>query len=664
MAIETTKPSILDRILRRQPKQERVAWLENGAFQHHNMLDGADAPSRRANRTDMDMVVLSSAIFAAVRRRARAMTRPVISVVEDMPDGTVLERPNHPALLAFKRVNDSLTASQGRGLIETHLLTSGKSFWVKRRNGLGQVVEFEVWPPNSVAILRDRARPWVPVLFKRWTDNGTTETVGAEDMVYIRYLVDPRDPINGIGPIEAARVSIDTGLEALRYNLRFYDNNAAPDRIFTVEEGGPAEVARIEDELERKFKGTDKSHRALVTEGGLKEVGTPLNQKDMEFMEQLGWTVEEVARAFEMSPVLLGDLRHGSFENVEQAMRDFWTVIEDEMTLLLEQFTEFLLQPDFGANLRFVADFTKIPFLQPDKKLRAETDEINLRSGKVVINDLHRRDGEEDVAWGNVPLLPLNIGPLLVGGSPPAAPGRSIVPDRDDMRRGLDRQRAVETSLDEAFGSILKEELNNLLVYLDANAEKRDLRPDMLSDYVWNWRGHEATLAVGLSSLYEASLEASGFAPGGATTPAQELAALYARRRGAEMLVLEGDENIVTFTRERVKRLVAETIETGGSLRELKNNLRKDFSFSSRRASTIARTETAMAQGDAQIRTFESLGTEAKEWRWPGGVPDGVCDVNNGAVVGLTETFPSGHSTVPAHPNCTCSLLPVRQRPS
>ena len=383
-------------------------------------------------------------------------------------------------------------------------------------------------------------------------------------------------------------------------------------------------------------------------------------------MQTMHWTVEEVARAFEMSPVLLGDLEHGSFENVEQAMRDFWTVVEDETTLMLEQFTEFLLQPDFGTNLRFVADFSNIPFLQGDKKLQADIDAVNLGSGKKVINDLHRRDGEEEVAWGDVPIMPLNMAPLIVGEKAAVPPARADVPvlDRADMRRGIEQQRAGERDLHKTFGGILRDELHRLFKHLDETAEQRVLSPDMMSDYVWNFGTHADALARDLAGVYEGSLAANGFAKATAVTPAQELAVLYARRRGAELLVLEGRENIVAFTRDRTRRLVAETLESGGTLRELKNNLRKDFGFSPARAENIARTETATAQGDAMLKSFESLGTERKEWRWPGGTPDGICEVNHGTVVQLTEMFPSGHSTVPAHPGCRCTLLPVRERPT
>ena len=215
----------------------------------------------------------------------------------------------------------------------------------------------------------------------------------------------------------------------------------------------------------------------------------------------------------------------------------------------------------------------------------------------------------------------------------------------------------------------LRDEMRAMVAHLEA-ADARVLQVEDVAFFDWDWEARYATaVAQELEVAYLAELAVSGFVDT-ALLPGHQLASLYARERAGEMLVLSGRDSIIEFTRARVARLVAETIEKGDSLRTLKNRLRKDIAFSDSRAETIARTETATAQGQAQIKSYQSLGYEGKEWltaldeRVDGGDPSGPCNANEAqGPVRLGKPFQSGHDTVPAHPRCRCTTSPVVQMP-
>ena len=111
-------------------------------------------------------------------------------------------------------------------------------------------------------------------------------------------------------------------------------------------------------------------------------------------------------------------------------------------------------------------------------------------------------------------------------------------------------------------------------------------------------------------------------------------------------------------------------LELGGGVDELTKRLRIDLIFDKRRASTIARTESATALGQANLQSYQSLGHEGKRWLTAGdervdaGNPSGPCISNEGqGPVRLGKPFNSGHDTIPAHQNCRCTLTPVREMP-
>lgn len=75
-------------------------------------------------------------------------------------------------------------------------------------------------------------------------------------------------------------------------------------------------------------------------------------------------------------------------------------------------------------------------------------------------------------------------------------------------------------------------------------------------------------------------------------------------------------------------------------------------------ALTIARTETTRAVSVATREQYEEAKVELVEWLVAEGCED--CQENaDASPIGIDETFPSGDSEPPAHPNCLCAIAPV-----
>ena len=646
---------------------QRSLWIENGQFERLDESQATSSQMRRWLRSDADMAGLNGAVFAAIRRRVRMVTRIQVGLVRDFGTGDPEEIDSHPALEALHNVNDSLTARQGFGLIEQHKLTAGKAYWIKRRNRLGVPVEFEIWNPEDVKVVPEARRPWVPESFKLDLKNGSVKTVAPIDVVWFRHLVDPRNPLNGLSPIGAIRTELDTGLEAQRFNQRFFDAGTHIARTFSVENAGTGEVERIAQKLEREFTGTDKMHRALVLEGNVKPLEAQMSFRDMEFMVQLRWTKEQVATAFELS---LESLSSGerTYENQVAGNRGDWDMIVDQVENTLAELTEFFLWPDFGREYRFVAKFEHINALQPDRKLQAEIDAIHLSSGARYINELRERDGVDAVDWGDVPIVPNTLGPLdtrspeeKAAAAPPiVAP---IAPEAEPGRmrsfsRAIDEE---EMAIRKAWARRLDEQAGLLIAHFEA-VDKRVFDVSDVDGFDWDWLlRYRPEVVEELALAFMAVLDGEGFV----STPltgAQELAVRFAERRAGEMLRLDGRDSVVKFSRERVRTLVSRTIEQGDSLQTLAKSIREDYGFSRSRAMSIANTETQNAIGTATVESFQSQGFEGKRWVTAGdGLVCPICSANGSAgAIPVNSPFPSGHSHTPGHPGlCRCKIEPV-----
>lgn len=155
-----------------------------------------------------------------------------------------------------------------------------------------------------------------------------------------------------------------------------------------------------------------------------------------------------------------------------------------------------------------------------------------------------------------------------------------------------------------------------------------------------------------------AAFEAAAIAvdPSLARTEAHKLAVKFAETHAGDLLKLDGDLSMAATTRNNVKGAVADAIEKGLGLGDLKKAIRQSNAFSKERASITARTETAIAHGQGSHDAAISSGRNMKRWITQGSGCD-ICDGNEGdGDIGIDDTFSSGDDTIPAHPNCECNV--------
>ena len=116
--------------------------------------------------------------------------------------------------------------------------------------------------------------------------------------------------------------------------------------------------------------------------------------------------------------------------------------------------------------------------------------------------------------------------------------------------------------------------------------------------------------------------------------------------------------SIAQTARDSVHNKVVKAHEEGWTPSQLREAIAQDPTFSPDRALMIARTETAAAQSSGAVTYYKSAGVEYKEWSDQDGCD--ICQANAAqGPIRIDESFDSGDDYAPAHPNCTCTVLPV-----
>jgi hypothetical protein len=145
----------------------------------------------------------------------------------------------------------------------------------------------------------------------------------------------------------------------------------------------------------------------------------------------------------------------------------------------------------------------------------------------------------------------------------------------------------------------------------------------------------------------------------------------YAADRAAELVgrhqtgagLTEGDTDyaIDATTRDALRVTVTQALDEGWSADELGQAVEGSWAFSADRAETIARTELALAHTEGNLAAWQRSGVVTGKRSILSDLHDrdDLCNTNAAVgVIPLGQTFPSGHTGPPYHPNCECALVP------
>ena len=332
----------------------------------------------------------SAPVYAALRLRADAVARPRLLVYRESAVGGERSRawvgPQHPAQTLLDRVNPHWTGGDLWRATEIYLNLWGVAYWSVMRDEMGAPTE--IWPlrPDLVRLVPDDREYIRGYLYIG--ASGAQVAFAADEIVRLRYF-NPLDEYAGLSPIAPARLTLDMGRDALIGNRSGLANDGAPG--VALETGGPTsedEVRRIYEQWEARYRGPRNRLRPLVLSEGMKISHLGFSPRDMEYVRALRWTVEDVARVFNVPKPLLHDLERATYSNIETARRMFWeTCIVPELRFFEEKLKETLL-PMFGdPSLTAEFDTSSIEALRESESERARRMQIYVSAGIMTVEE-------------------------------------------------------------------------------------------------------------------------------------------------------------------------------------------------------------------------------------------------------------------------------------
>lgn len=150
--------------------------------------------------------------------------------------------------------------------------------------------------------------------------------------------------------------------------------------------------------------GGENPNGVAVLEAGMKYENVAINGKEAQLLETRLFNLQEIARFFNISPTLLGDLTKSSYNTLEAANMEFLThTLMPIITLIQDEFGRKLLKP---SEKDLYIDVDEAYIVKPDKSSLANYLSTLTTHGIISINEARQQLGYNPIENGDKHLIP------------------------------------------------------------------------------------------------------------------------------------------------------------------------------------------------------------------------------------------------------------------
>lgn len=647
----------------------------------------------------------STPAYRAVQLRSTAVRQAPLVAHRELSDGSLEPLPKSAKEnILVRSVNQWWTAADLMMATEMYLSLWGSCFWYVDRGPSGNGDPRAIWPlrPDRVKIIPAKPMQGQPISDEyirgfQYTVGNQKVPLLPDEVVWFRYI-NPMDEFAGLSPVAAGRQSLDMGRNALTFNSVFFKNGAVPgDMIFVVQ--GPIEDDDVDEfykRLDARFANPANAHKPMLWD--LSQGGEPkrlgMNQRDMEFMASLQWTVEDAGRIWGIRPELLMAQQNTTFNNMRESRIQFYiSTVAPEWEFIASEVTEALSRMFKQPGLVYKFDTSRVIALM---EARAEVDAAELAevaAGTLTINEYRQARGREEVEWGD---KPRSSG---VPAMPQPAPAEDE-PAEDEAPEEVEESMRVKSmsQITEAKALSVLARVSKALEDADSRfiAMQRRLFESQARSVLRNLRavreprniGSYTTKAGPIGAIFDPDEWAGAFERAGKPiTRNLVVQALTAHMAEFNLGVADTlAPSIGTFVEDRVAfwstrvnaetaELLAQTLEagiqSGEALPLLQSRVENVFAFNNAiRAERIARTEGLIANSQGHLEAYAQNRTVTQKM-WLTAIDNRTRDghINaNRQVVDAEASFSVGGESLQAPGvggsasnvvNCRCTVVPI-----
>lgn len=387
---------LLDRLFGRKAAQltyDQVASLIDG------VNGGVVAGVAVTDKTALQV----STVLDCVRVIADGVATPDLHVYRELADGTTERATNIPEYrLLSRRPNEWQTSFEWRRQMTFHAALTGAGLSIKVRGNNGRVRELIPVMPGRWDV---RKVSRYEIRYRCWDDFGLIGEFGSDDVFVINGI--QWDWVGSLNAVKLAQSAIGLAIATERSQASMHENGLRAGGVYSVEGTlNKEQHDRLTEWLKQKA-GPNKAGAPLVLDRNAKWTSTALNGVDAQHVETRRLQVEEICRAFNVFPIMVGHSdKAATFASSEaffaahlkHTLRPWHKAWRDRID-------EMLLD---GSGPLFVKFDTRY-LTEGAMKDRAQWARTMAEMGIYTRNEIREEEGKDPLPGLDDPLTPLNM---------------------------------------------------------------------------------------------------------------------------------------------------------------------------------------------------------------------------------------------------------------
>ncbi|MFC1502759.1 phage portal protein [Pseudomonadota bacterium] len=278
--------------------------------------------------------------------------------------------------------------------IARSLLSNGNAYIEIVRDGTGAVTQ--LWAHHFTMVSQEVAGGIVR--YRVTNQFGKQWVLLAHEMCHIKYR--SKNRLFGRSPIAVCFEALDLAVEQQAYGLEFFRNDATPSGYLHTADVVPDEnYERIKSSWDNQFKGRGNRRRTAFLESGLEFKTISSSNNDAQWLESQRFSVEQIARIFNVSPIFLNDLTNSTYNNHSESMRGFLSMtLRPWLTMIEKALTQSLML----TNQKL--EFETTGMLRLNQAERYDSYKTAIEAGFLTINEIRDIEGLSPLAANDAQL--------------------------------------------------------------------------------------------------------------------------------------------------------------------------------------------------------------------------------------------------------------------
>lgn len=382
-------------------------------------------------------------VLAAVRLRAETVASLPLPVYRRLSRGKTVNRNHRAYSMLHDQANPEMSAFVFRETMQGFLEGWGNAFAEIEYDTDG--FPLHLWPLSPARMQVGREDGKLVYLYR--TLEGEEQKLNRRQVYHVPGM--GWNGLVGFSRIQMARQAIALGLAAEEMAGRFYQNDARPGVVLMHPNELSVDASkRLAESFDATHSGLKNKHRTAVLEEGMtiETVGFPA--EDAQLIEQQKWSVEQVARIFNVPPHLLHHLDRATFNNIEEMGLNFVTYSLRPDLVRWEQQIKMQLLGAWPKGGEFTADTNHFAEFNVEGLLRGKiTDRMaaywqRFQMGSLSPNEIRELENQNPIDGGDEYFRPANLNPLEAEEELPQLPPLQLA--TRSMKTAEDRRKVAE----------------------------------------------------------------------------------------------------------------------------------------------------------------------------------------------------------------------------